>query len=142
MEDQLTRQAKPGAAPAAGGMRLGIVGDGIVKILLAAGYVIAASPLGHLLGVAAWLMITTGVLMLVCGAAEIRYAGIRPAGTYLRFLAGYDTGWVLATVAALLAAQQGSTGGGEIWMAYQAVAATVLAALLAAGTGAGHGRSR
>lgn len=134
MEDQLTPQAEPGAS-AAGGRRMGFVGDGVFKVLLAAVYVIAASPLSHLLGVAIWLMITTGVLVLVCGVAEIRYAGIRPARTYLRFLSGYDVGWVLATLAGLLVAGQGGTVGGEVWMAYQAAAAALVAALLTAGVG-------
>lgn len=133
MEDQLTSQAEPGSSPAAGRRRLGIVGDGVFKILLGAVYVIAASPVGHLLGVAVWLVITAGALVLMCGTAEIRYVGIRPAGMYLRLQAGYDTGWVLATLAALLVAWQGSTEGGEVWMTYQAVAAIVLAVLLTAG---------
>lgn len=140
--EQLTRQVKPGGSPAAGGMRAGVVGDGVFKIVLAATYVIAAAPLAHLLGVAALLMITTGVLVLACGIAEIRYAGIRPAALYVRFLAGYDIGWVLATLAGLLTAWQDSTGGGEVWMTYQAAAAALFAALLAAGTGAGRGQSR
>lgn len=142
MDEQATRQAKPGTSPATGGMRLGIIGDGVFKIVLAAAYVMAALPLGGLLGVAAWLMITTGALVLTCGMTEIWYAGIRPARTYLRFLALYDTGWVLATLAALLMARQAGTGGGETWMGYQAVAAMVLAILLMAGTGAGSASGR
>ncbi|MBO0805632.1 MAG: hypothetical protein J2P25_21465 [Nocardiopsaceae bacterium] len=118
-------------------MRLGIAGDGIFKNLLGAAYVIAALPLGHLIGVAAWLMITTGVLVLTCGMAETWYAGIRPARTYLRFLTLYDAGWMLATLAALGVARSAGTGGGEVWMAYQAVAAIVLAVLLMTGAGAG-----
>lgn len=141
MDDQVTRQAKPGTSPAAGGMRLGIVGDGVFKVVLGAVYVIAALPLGRLLGVAAWLMITTGVLVLTCGMTEIWYAGIRPARTYLRFLGLYDVGWVLATLAALLMARQ-SGAGGDAWMAYQAAAATVLAILLMARTGAGSASNR
>lgn len=130
------RQAGTRPSPAAGGMRLGIVGDGVFKILLGAAYLIAVSQLGRLLGAAGWLMMTTGALVLICGMAEIRYVGIRPAGTYLRLLAGYDSGWVLATLAGLLVAWQGGAGGGDVWMAYQAVAATVLTVLLSAGIGA------
>ncbi|WP_067488745.1 hypothetical protein [Actinomadura hibisca] len=114
------------SSPATGGMRAGIVADGLVKLLLAAGYVAAAGPLGRLLGVAVWLMVVSGVFLLVCGLAEIRYARVRPLRVYLWLMAAYDTGWVLVTVVALLL----GSGGGEIWVGYQAVASAVLAAFL------------
>ncbi|MGI5167818.1 hypothetical protein ACQEU3_26055 [Spirillospora sp. CA-253888] len=121
-------QIQATSSPATGGMRAGIVADGIVKLLLAAAYVAAAVPLGRLLGVSPWLMAASGAALLVCGAAELRYARTRPLRTYLWLMAAYDTGWALATLAAILL----GPAGGEVWIGYQTVAPAVLAALLAA----------
>ncbi|MEU8699349.1 hypothetical protein AB0C61_17090 [Streptomyces sp. NPDC048680] len=109
----------------------GIIAD-VFKVLLAAAYIVGAASLGHPLGVPAWLMIVSGVALLIGGGIEIGHARSRSMRTYLRLMVAYDSGWVLATLAGLLMAWQGSSVGGEVWIGYQTAAPALLAALLMA----------
>ncbi|MFG2629814.1 hypothetical protein [Streptomyces sp. NPDC048473] len=111
---------------------VGIIADGVFKVLLAAVYIVGAAPLGHLLGVPAWLMVVSGVALLIGGGIEIGHVRSRPMRTYTRLMVAYDSGWVLAALAGLLMAWQGSSAGGEVWIGYQTAAPVVLAALLVA----------
>ncbi|KUH36303.1 MULTISPECIES: hypothetical protein [Streptomyces] len=111
---------------------VGIIADGVFKVLLAAVYIVGAAPLGRLLGVPAWLMVASGVALLIGGGIEIGYVRSRPVRTYTRLMVAYDSGWVLAALAGLLMAWQGSSAGGEVWIGYQTAAPVALAALLVA----------
>lgn len=113
---------------------VGIVADGVFKMLLAAAFTIGAAPLGRWLGVEVWLMIVCGVALLVGGGIEIRYVRSRPMSTYVRLMVAYDGGWALATLAGLLMAWRGSSAGGEVWIGYQTVAPIALGALLVTAT--------
>jgi hypothetical protein len=110
---------------------MGIIADGVFKVLLAAVYIVGAAPLGRLLGVPAWLMVVSGAALLIGGGIEIGYVRSRPIRTYIRLMVAYDSGWVLAALAGLLMEWQGSSAGGEVWIGYQTAAPVVLAALLA-----------
>ncbi|MEU9803213.1 hypothetical protein [Streptomyces sp. NPDC051000] len=110
----------------------GVIGDGVFKMLFAVVYIAGAAPLGRLLGVSAWLMVASGLALLIGGGIEIRYARSRPMRTHTRLMVAYDSGWVLAALAGLLMARQGSGAGGEVWIGYQAAAPVAFAALLAA----------
>ncbi|MEU9622396.1 hypothetical protein [Streptomyces sp. NPDC048155] len=119
-------------APAVTLRTAGIIADGVVKVVLAAVYITGAAPLGRLLGVPAWLMIVSGVALLIGGGIEIGCARSRPMRTCMRLMAAYDGGWVLAALAGLLIAWQGGSAGGEVWIVYQTAAPVLLAALLVA----------
>jgi hypothetical protein len=108
----------------------GIIADARIKMLLAVVYTVGAAQLGHRLGVEAWLMVACAAALLICGGIEIGYVPSRPVRTYTRLMVTYDTGWVLATIAGLLLAWQGSNAAGEVWIGYQAVGPIALAALL------------
>lgn len=123
------------AATSSGTRRLaGVVADGVVKVLLGASFSIGAARLGDLLGVPTWLMIVSGVALLIGGGIEIGYVRSRPLPAYRRLMVTYDGGWVLATLAGLLVAWRGGTAGGEVWIGYQTAAPVALAALLMAAT--------
>ncbi|MEU5030057.1 hypothetical protein [Streptomyces milbemycinicus] len=111
---------------------VGAIADGSVKVLLGAVFIIGAARLGDWLGVSTWLMVVSGVALLIGGGIEIRYVRSRPMSTYTRLMVAYDSGWVLATVVGLLLAWRGSGAGGEVWIGYQAAAPITLAALLVA----------
>ncbi|MEV5986401.1 hypothetical protein AB0L85_15485 [Streptomyces sp. NPDC052051] len=111
---------------------VGAIDDGAFKVLLAAAYIAGAAPLGRLLGTPAWLMVVSGVALLIGGGIEIRYTRSRSMRTYTKLMIAYDSGWVLTALAGLLLARQGSTAGGEVWMGYQTAAPVVFAALLIA----------
>ncbi|MBT2452996.1 hypothetical protein J7F03_39420 [Streptomyces sp. ISL-43] len=112
----------------------GIIADGAFKVLLTVVFIAGAGPLGRLLGVSAWLMVVSGLALLIGGGIEIRYVRRRPMRTYTRLMVAYDSGWVLAALAGLLMAWQGSSAGGEVWIGYQTVAPVVFTALLVAAT--------
>ncbi|MER5556865.1 hypothetical protein ABT001_35360 [Streptomyces sp. NPDC002793] len=120
------------ATPSVTRWTVGIIADGVFKVLLAAVYIVGAAPLGRLLGVPAWLMVVSGVALLIGGGIEIGYVRSRPMRTYMRLMVAYDSGWVLAALAGLLMEWQGSSAGGEVWIGYQTAAPVVLAAMLVA----------
>ncbi|MFG3125790.1 hypothetical protein ACGFYO_27715 [Streptomyces sp. NPDC048201] len=111
---------------------IGAVADGAFKVLLAVVCIAGAAPLGRLLGTAAWLMVVSGLALLIGGGIELRYSRSRSMRTYTQLMIAYDGGWVLAALAGLLMVRQGSSAGGEIWMGYQTAAPIVFAALLVA----------
>ncbi|MYS13095.1 hypothetical protein GTW73_03935 [Streptomyces sp. SID4982] len=111
---------------------IGAVADGAFKVLLAVVCIAGAAPLGRLLGTAAWLMVVSGLALLIGGGVELGYSRSRSMRTYTQLMIAYDSGWVLAVLAGLLMARQGSSAGGEIWMGYQTAAPIVFAALLVA----------
>lgn len=112
------------------GHALGVVADGTVKIVLAAVYIIGAESLSHRLGVATWLMIACAAALLIAGAGEFAYLRSRPMSTIMRLMIGYDTGWTVVTLVALLLAWQGNRAAGELWIGYQTLAPLLFAALL------------
>ncbi|MFE1553938.1 hypothetical protein ACFW6V_02995 [Streptomyces sp. NPDC058734] len=112
--------------------KAGAIADGAFKVLLGAVCIAGADPLGRLLGTPAWLMAVSGAALLIGGGAGIGYVRSRSMRTYTRLMVAYDGGWVVAALAGLVMAWQGSGAGGEVWMGYQAVAPLAFAALLAA----------
>ncbi|MFY4719283.1 hypothetical protein [Streptomyces sp. LaBMicrA B280] len=111
---------------------VGAIADGAFKVLLAAVCIAGAAPLGRLLGTPAWLMVASGVALLIGGGIEIRYTRSRSMRTYTQLMIAYDSGWVLTALTGFLMARQGSTVGGEVWMGYQTAAPIAFAALLIA----------
>ncbi|TLS43070.1 hypothetical protein FE633_27380 [Streptomyces montanus] len=111
---------------------VGAIADGAFKMLLAAVYIACAAPLGRLLGTPTWLMVVSGVALLIGGGIEIRYTRSRSMRTYTQLMIAYDSGWVLTALTGLLMARQSSSTGGEVWIRYQTAAPIVFAALLIA----------
>lgn len=111
---------------------MGAIADGAFKVLLAAACIAGAAPLGRLLGTPAWLMVVSGVALLIGGGIEIRCTRSRSMRTYTQLMIAYDSGWVLTALTGFLMARQGSSAGGEVWMGYQTAAPLVFAALLVA----------
>ncbi|MFH8371720.1 hypothetical protein [Streptomyces sp. NPDC018031] len=112
----------------------GIVADGVFKVLLGAAYLFGASWLGDLLSVSAWLMVVSGVALLIGGGIEIKFVRSRPIPTYMRLMVAYDSGWGLTALVGLLMAWQDGSAGGEVWIGYQIVAPLVFAVLLLVAT--------
>ncbi|MFE7566103.1 hypothetical protein ACFU76_03935 [Streptomyces sp. NPDC057539] len=110
----------------------GVIADGAFKVLLAVVCIATAAPLGRLLGTPTWLMVASGVALLIGGGIEIGYTRSRSMRTYTRLMVAYDSGWVLAALVGALMAWQGNSAGGEVWIGYQTAAPIVFAALLAA----------
>lgn len=120
-------------APRMNRQTVGAIADGAFKVLLAAAvYVAGAAPLGRLLGTPAWLMVVSGVALLIGGGVEIGYTRRRSMRTYMRLMITYGSGWVLAALAGLLMAWQGSGAVGEVWVVYQTAAPVAFTALLIA----------
>ncbi|WP_329463909.1 hypothetical protein [Streptomyces sp. NBC_01431] len=117
-------------APRVTRQTVGAIADGGFKVLLAVVYIAGAAPLGRLLGTPAWLMVVSGVALLIGGGVETGYTRSRSMRTYTRLMIAYDSGWVLTALAGLLMAWRGGSAGGEVWMGYQTAAPIVFAALL------------
>ncbi|PWJ07942.1 hypothetical protein DKG34_08865 [Streptomyces sp. NWU49] len=112
--------------------KVGAIADGAFKVLLAAVYIAGAAPLGRLLGTPVWLMVVSGVALLIGGGIEIGYTRSRSMRTYTRLMVTYDSGWVLTGLVGALMTWQGGSAGGEVWIGYQTAAPIAFAALLIA----------
>ncbi|MER5936582.1 hypothetical protein ABT121_04570 [Streptomyces sp. NPDC001928] len=128
----MTQAPAQAVAPSATRLYAGVVADGVFKVMLGAAFIGGAARLGDLLGVSAWLMIASGVALLIGGGIEIRYVRSRAMGTYMRLMVAYDSGWVLTALVGVLIAWRSGTAGGEVWIGYQSAAPLALAALLIA----------
>lgn len=127
-----TQTRRRAVATALTGRMVGVIADGVVKVLLGAAFIVGAARLGHLLGAPAWLTVVSGVALLIGGGTEIRYVRSRAMRTYTRLMVAYDGGWALVTLAGLLMTWQGTGAGGEIWLGYQVAAPIALAVSLVA----------
>ncbi|MFI0242508.1 hypothetical protein [Streptomyces sp. NPDC016845] len=112
--------------------KVGAIADGAFKVLLAAVYMAGAAALGRLLDTPAWLLVVSGVALLIGGGIEIGYTRSRSMRTYTWLMVAYDSGWVLTALVGALMAWRGSSGGGEVWIGYQTAAPIAFAALLIA----------
>lgn len=122
---------------ATGAARTGLIADGVFKALLGLAYLLGTYQLSSFLGVAPWLLLVTGALMIGVGIAEVLTAERRSGRLMIGALIAFDSAWVLATVAALLLWQGGAgwDGAGELWLVVQAVAAAVLIGVIVSGIG-------
>ncbi|MDA4888528.1 hypothetical protein PFZ55_16705 [Streptomyces sp. MS2A] len=111
---------------------VGAIADGAFKVLLGAAYIACAAPLSRLLGTPTWLMVVSGVALLISGGIETGCTRSRSMRTYTRLMVAYDSGWVLTALVGALMAWQGGSAGGEVWIGYQTAAPIALAALLIA----------
>lgn len=118
---------------------IGVVGDGVFKLLLGAGFVGWAGWFAGALGVPDALMVVAGLALLAAGGAELAFVRRRLRRTYLRLMVAYDCGWVLTALAGLVVAWAGGEFGGEVWVGYQVAAPLAFAALLAAAEPVGEG---
>lgn len=108
-------------------LRFGYISDGVFKALVGL-VAVALSPLlvAHW-SAPAWLLGATAVAVLASAAAEIIY-GIRAAGSsHIKYLAAYDTGWVLVSIGAALQIADGSGPAWGLWLGYQLLLSPVVA---------------
>lgn len=123
------------ARAAQGAARTGLIADAVVKALLGLAFLLGTLPMGLFLGVAPWLLLVTGALMIALGIAEGFAAERRSGRMMVGALIVVDSAWALATVAALLLWQGGWDGAGELWLGVQAAAALALTGLIVSGVG-------
>jgi hypothetical protein len=110
-------------------LRIGFLGDGLFKVILAVAYTAAVASISTALDVNAWLIFVTAGLLLLSGAAEIAFAIRGAAPSHTKYLVGYDSGWIVVTV--IVVAMMSS--GGALWFGYQAITSAVLAIAFAIG---------
>lgn len=120
--------------PPARSMLMGAMADGAFKVVLGVAFLGGATRLGELLGVASWLMLLSGIALLIGGGVEIGYVRRRSTRTSTLLMAAYDGGWTVAAIVGLVIAWRGGDMGGEVWVGYQVVAPLAFAALLIAAT--------
>ena len=109
-------------------IRIGVLADGVFKIVLAAAYAAFSAPLSNALDVPGWIIQATAILVAGSGIAEI-VASRHPERRQVIMLAVYDSAWVVASGVAVLTAGRGVGGSGSAWFLFQAIASIILAAL-------------
>ncbi|UWF77452.1 MULTISPECIES: hypothetical protein [Microbacterium] len=113
-------------------LAFGFAADGVFKLAVAVALTVLIAPASTLLHADPPLALLTALVIAGSGIVEIGFAmrAARLRG-HSRFLATYDAGLVIASLAAWWLAGE-DRGGlvGAVWLGYQLAASTVLAALL------------
>lgn len=110
-------------------LRIGFLGDGVFKAVLAVVYAAAAGPIRDALDVGAATILIAAGLLFLSGLAECAFALRSAAPSHTEYLIAYDTGWILATLVAVLL----MSSGGGFWFGYQAIASALLTVAFATG---------
>ncbi|MFI6599781.1 hypothetical protein ACIBHX_26335 [Nonomuraea sp. NPDC050536] len=109
-------------------LRIALALDAVVTGVNGLVYLVAAGPVGDLLGPAPAVLREIGVFLLVYGAAVgflATRATISPAG--IKAVIGLNIVWTLASVAAVIAGALDLTTLGAIWAIAQALVVGVFA---------------
>lgn len=119
-------------------LRFGYVADGVFKVLVGLAAV-ALSPLfvAHR-GAPALLLGLTAVAVLSSAAAEITY-GMRVAdSSHIKYLAAYDTGWVMVSIGAALLFTNAPGPAWALWLGYQLLFSPIVAVIFGLSARRGH----
>ncbi|TCN50747.1 hypothetical protein EV641_11123 [Rhodococcus sp. SMB37] len=116
-------------------LRIGFLGDGLFKVVLAVTYSAAVAPIANTLNMSVATIVIAAAMLLLSGIAEVVFALRSAAPSHTKYLIGYDSGWIVVTLVVLAM----MTSGGAFWFGYQAVASAALAIAFMVGSARGSG---
>lgn len=110
-------------------MKFGFVADGVFKLLVAVALCAFLPAVESFLLAPRWLAITAIVLLFLSAATEISYGARRGEKRYVKYLAIFDSLWVVSTILALV----GSPAAGLVWFGYTALGSLAIAIVFTTG---------
>ncbi|GAA1873102.1 hypothetical protein [Brevibacterium marinum] len=114
-------------------MKFGFVADGVVKMLVAVALCIFLPAAESFLLAPRWLAIAAIVLLFLSGATEISYGARKGQKSYVKYLAIFDSLWVVSTIAAVIVALVGSPAAGYIWFGFTGLGSLGIAVIFTTG---------
>lgn len=114
-------------------MKFGFVADGVFKLLVAVALCAFLPAVESFLLAPRWLAITAIVLLFLSAATEISYGARRGEKRYVKYLAIFDSLWVVSTIIAVILALVGSPAAGLVWFGYTALGSLAIAIVFTTG---------
>lgn len=114
-------------------MKFGFVADGVFKFLVAVAIIAFMPALEGFFPSPQWLVFAAAVLLFLSGATEISYGARRGEKSYVKYLAIFDSLWVVATIIAVILALSDSPAAGFIWFGYTGLGSLAIAILFTTG---------
>lgn len=99
-------------------MKFGFVADGVFKLLVAVAVCAMLPVVEAFLLAPRWLAITALVLLFLSAATEISYGVRRGERRYVKYLAAFDSLWVVATILAIVLALAHNPAAGFVWFGF------------------------
>ncbi|TSI18807.1 hypothetical protein [Brevibacterium aurantiacum] len=114
-------------------MKFGFVADGVFKLLVAVALCAFLPAVEAFLLAPRWLAITAIVLLFLSAATEISYGARKSEKSYVKYLAIFDSLWVVSTIIAVILALAGSSAAGFVWLGYTALGSLAIAVVFTTG---------
>ncbi|MGO3893390.1 hypothetical protein [Brevibacterium aurantiacum] len=114
-------------------MKFGFVADGVFKLLVAVALWAFLPAVESFLLAPRWLAITAIVLLFLSAATEISYGARKGEKSYVKYLAIFDSLWVVSTIIAVILALVGSSAAGFVWLGYTALGSLAIAVVFTTG---------
>ncbi|MGO1753095.1 MAG: hypothetical protein ACTH2U_07300 [Brevibacterium sp.] len=99
-------------------LKFGFVADGVFKLLVAGAICVFLPAVESFLLAPRWLSITAVVLLFLSAATEISYGLRKGERSYVRYLALFDSLWVLSTIVAVVLALADNPAAAFVWFGY------------------------
>ena len=102
-------------------MKFGFVADGVFKLLVAVALCAFLPAVESFLIAPRWLAITAAVLLFLSAATEISYGVRKGERSYVKYLAIFDSLWVVSTIVAIVFGLAENPAAAYIWLGYTAL---------------------
>ncbi|WP_231446945.1 hypothetical protein [Brevibacterium zhoupengii] len=114
-------------------MKFGFVADGVFKLLVAVALCAFLPAVESFFLAPRWLAITAIVLLFLSAATEISYGARKGETSYVKYLAIFDSLWVVATIIAVILALVGNPAAGFVWLGYTGLGSLAIAIVFTTG---------
>ncbi|MDN5588038.1 MAG: hypothetical protein L0G69_15905 [Brevibacterium sp.] len=114
-------------------MKFGFVADGVVKMLVAVALCAFLPAVESFLLAPRWLAIAAIVLLFLSGATEISYGARKGQKSYVKYLAIFDSLWVVSTIMAVIFAVVDSPAAGYVWFGFMGLGSLGIAVIFTTG---------
>lgn len=114
-------------------MKFGFVADGVFKLLVAVALCAFLPAVESFLLAPRWLAITAAILLFLSAATEISYGVRRGEKRYVKYLAAFDSLWVVATIIAFILALGHNPAAGFVWFGFLGLGSLGIAVVFTTG---------
>ncbi|WP_193070675.1 hypothetical protein [Brevibacterium sp. FME37] len=114
-------------------MKFGFVADGVFKFLVAFAIIAFLPAFEGFFDSPRWLVIAAAVLLFLSGATEISYGARRGEKSYVKYLAIFDSLWVVSTIIAVIFALIDNPATGFIWFGFIGLGSLAIAIVFTTG---------
>lgn len=114
-------------------MKFGFVADGVFKFLVSFAIIAVLPAFEGFFDAPRWLVIAAAVLLFLSGATEISFGARKGEKSHLKYLAIFDSLWVVSTIIAVILALVGTPAAGFVWFGFTGLGSLAIAIVFTTG---------